>query len=112
LRQAPGVRYQALGAGARVSRYEKLSASRFLPTAWCLLPYCDRLRQPALAPPALCNTPAMRQSWAGLPKSLGGVRWFSRLRRLRRLQLGQGLVHALLEVFPVVVLGIQWRKTI
>jgi hypothetical protein len=31
--QVPGVRYQAPGAGAGAGRYEKLCASRFLPTA-------------------------------------------------------------------------------
>jgi hypothetical protein len=46
----------------------------------------------------------MRESWAGLLKSFGGVRWFGRLRRLRRLQLGQGVFHALLEITRVTVL--------
>ena len=33
--QVPGVRYQVPGAGAGAGRYERLSATRVLPTAYC-----------------------------------------------------------------------------
>src|SRR5664280_786006 len=62
------------------------------------------LCKPALGPPALCKTPAMRESEAGLSKSLCCIRRFSGLGRCRGFQLSQRFIHARLEVTLVVVL--------
>src|ERR1035437_10533922 len=52
----------------------------------------------------IAGTPAMRESWTELPRSLGCVRRFSGLGRCGGFQLGQRFIHALSEVTLVVVL--------